>query len=165
MTIAEFKSTPLGSLLLIPDEERQNLLQSFFKVPPSLKRLASSPKTGAYLRGLAKAHNVPEGTSSIIAFAVLEVALGKLSLAQLAATLSSRIRIANDKAQKIAKEIEHDLIGPVAADLNKYIAAQKNNSATTATATARQAGATNVLNLKQEPKRPTPPPIPRLPKP
>lgn len=164
MTLQEFKSTPIGSLLLLPPDERQGWLEIFFKVPTTLRSVASSLQTGAYIRGLAKTYQLAEDESPRIAFVILRIILGELPLRDLGGYLSSELKIANDKAQKMAQELEHDLFAPVAGELSQYLAAKKQAGAAAATASAREAGATNILDLKQE-KPPAPPPIPPPPKP
>jgi len=159
-------TTPIASLVLVDDDAlREKLALRAIQVPSSLKQIIFSMRSAAYIDGLTKSYDLAESKGISIAFVMLRVLIGDIALAKLAATLSSELQIPNDKAQRMAQEIEHDLIGPVAGELNHYLAGQKQQQAASAATSARQAGATNVLDLKQQPKRPLPPPIPRLPKP
>lgn len=164
MTPLEFQSIPVGSLLQIPLEEREGWLQDFFAVPSILKSLLSSFHTGSYIRGLVKNYKLIEDNGPHIAFMILRVTVGDLPLAQLGTVLSSKLKLANDVSQKMAAELEHDLFAPVAIELNQYLENRKREIKkleNKATGNPRAAGATNILDLKNKPKPPVPPPIPR----
>lgn len=156
-----FQSVPVGALQSLPADERLEYLETIYSLPKSVLELISSPRTGAYVQGVAKTYNLPLEVSPQISLAILKIAVGKSPLAQLGALLSSELKIANDVAQKMAAELEHDLFAPVAVELSAYLEAKKRGRAASAAATASQAGASNVLNLKDGEKRPTPPPLPR----
>lgn len=155
-----YKSIPVGSLVLFPEKESA-YLDYLVSLPANLTDLVTSSKTGAYIRGLAKAYNLTDGTAPSISFIVLEVIIGELPLTHLAAAFSSRLSLPNDKSNQIASELEHDLFAPVAGELSRYLETRKQDRAASAAASASQAGASNVLNLKDKQQPPTPPPIPR----
>lgn len=175
-----FQSTPLGSLQELPSEQRLPYLTLMENLPSHLKEIVSSGKTGAYLRGLAKSHQIQEQQIPILARIIFRTVVGDKTLAQLPALLSTELKIANDKAQKIAQEIERDLLAPVALELNQYLAQQKKKRGSMADKLAEQpkpamrgphtapsrfprkpAAPPNILNLKDNKKPPAPPPIPR----
>lgn len=155
----EFESTPNGSLLTITEFERPPYIKGMVAMPDSVHKMVSSPSTGSYIRGLTKTFNLPPTAASQIALQVLAVAAGLKRLADLAGLLSSVLKIANDKAQAIAGDIEKELFGPVMLDFNKYLQAKK-------TAPEKPTGgAMNVLNLKKPLAPPLQAPKPSPPKP
>lgn len=157
-----YKSIPLGSLVVFPENESK-YLDRLVEMPPGLADLLISPKTGAFLRGIVRNATIDLSKAPHLAYIVLKVGMGEVLLAKLAATISGLLQLPNDKAQKIATELEHDLFAPVAGELNDYLAAQKKRQAASAAASASQAGAKNVLDLKDSgaQRRPVPPAIPR----
>ena len=159
-----FNSIPTNSIMILRAEERSRYIQSVSFLPRSLQNAAGDAKTGAYIQGVAKAHDLSQDSAPKIALIVLRVYLGEIPLAKLATSLSSNIVVPNDKSEKMAKELEHDLFAPVAIELNQFVATRKKEAeqvANKATGNPAAAGATNVLDLKNKPKPPTPPPVPR----
>lgn len=184
-----FSYIPAGSLVILQDEERPPYIQDLLALPNRIRSLATSAKTGAYIKGLAKTFSLSVTQGEQIAFAVFEVITGRQSLASLPALLSTKLKIANDKAQKLAQEIERDLFAPVSLELNNYLAQKKqktgsmadklgspptnrpNRTSTSAKPPAtspnnskfprRPAAPPNILNLKGKKNPPAPPPIPR----
>lgn len=160
-------SIPAHSLIKMIDENyRHSYLALAIGAPKNVADLLFSPKTGAYIQGVVKAYDLPEDVAPQIAFGVLRVSLGLIPLANFAATLSSELKVANDVAQKMAAELEHDLFAPVAGELNTYLETRKLETRkleNKATGDPRAAGASNVLDLKNKPQPPVPPPIPPRP--
>ncbi len=152
---------PSASFLIRPESEDRQYTKAMRILSGSLKKMLSDDKTGAYIRGLAKSFNISDDNVPPISFTVLRVGVGELPLAKVAATLSSELKIPNDAAQKMAAELEHDLFAPVAVELNQYLASRKQEQTASSGTTARQAGASNVLDLKNKMAPPVPPPIPR----
>lgn len=180
ITYDSFTTTPAGSLVILEEQEREPHILTLSKLPGSVRDLAVSPKTGAFVRGLVKQFQLRQDLATTVAFAIWRVLAGNTALAQLPALLSTELKIANDKAQKIAQEIERDLLAPVALELNQYLAQQKKKTGSIADKLAEQprpaairpqtttprfprkpATPPNILNLKDNKKPPTPPPIPR----
>lgn len=153
----DFTSYPIGSLLERPAPERTSYMEKIGQLPSPLQDILYSWQTGAYLRGLTKTHNLPLEQATSLAFIVTQISLGEKTLAQLASMLSTQLRVANDKAQQIAKEIERDLFAPLMLELNNYLL-QKKKTAASPPNVAR--GVQNVIDLKNQPRPPVPPPIP-----
>lgn len=112
--INTFKTIPVGSLLILPEGEDQLYLDKIGTLPPAIKQLVTQPRTGAYIRGLAKNFDIPLESAPVIAFAVLRVALGEITLDQLAATLASELHVDAPKAQAVAQDIAKELFTPMA---------------------------------------------------
>lgn len=167
-----YKSKPLGSVLTRPSTEQDRLIEKSFTLPRSVRNLFVSERTGAYIIGLAKAYKLSTDHAPVIAFIVLRIGFGDKVLAQLPSLLSTELKLPNDKAQKMAREIEEDLFGPVRKELEEYWRRQKSGPPVgrgslaggppAPEASAGETGARNVLDLKKERKPPAPPPMPRL---
>lgn len=158
-----YKSIPVGSLVDFETTDDSKYLADFPNMPTSLINLIMSPQTGAYVRGTLKTNEVELSKTPRLAFIILRIATGEITLAKLAAVISSELQIANDKAQEMAREIEHDLIAPVAMELNQYLENRKKEKKTTdnkATGSPQAAGAKNVLDLKKQTRPPRPPQMP-----
>lgn len=160
-----YKSIPLGSLVVFPENESK-YLDRLVEMPPGLADLLMAPKTGAFLRGIVRNAIIDLAKAPDLAYIVLKVGMGEVLMAKLAATISGLLQLPNDKAQKMAAELEHDLFAPVAVELNQYLETKKQQDkaiANKATGNPRAAGATNVLDLKDSgaQRRPVPPPLPR----
>lgn len=167
----------MGSLVTIPEEKRLHYIEAINASPKNVGDLLLSLNTGAYLRGLAKSFNVPEEKASVIAFAVVRVAVGELAFSQLAAALVTELSLPTDQAQSMAWEIEKDLFTPIKQELKEYWAKLKNPSINPQnppqnpsppvppdkgdTGGFKPASPTppNLLNLKEQPRVPPPPPI------
>jgi hypothetical protein len=153
-----FNSVPMGSLVTIPEGKRLFYIENISQLPRMTSAMIYSLNTGAFLRGLAKSYGLPEEKSSIIAFAVVQVAVNEISFTQLPSMLSTKLPLPNDKAQKMAREIEQDLFGPVRQELEAHWATEKKEKpAAQAQAKAEESGVNNVLNLKKESQPPVPP--------
>lgn len=184
--LLSLKSIPIGSILTRPESEDKRLLAGVKALSSGLNKLISAESTGAFIRGIEKSYDLPLGSAPKVAFSVLLITLGERSLAQLPALFSTELKIANDKAQQMAREIERDLFAPVALELNQYLAKQKKlatppqpspglrpagtprRSPLQPTATPGEsrfprtpAPMPNILNLKDKRQPPAPPPIPR----
>lgn len=160
MADTSFENTPFGSLTTVESGQRFQYLSRLGKLPTSLKDIVFNLTTGAFLRGLTKQHNVSLDQVSPLAFVVLRVILGDVELAKLGAVLSAELKLPNDKAQAVAKEIEKELFAPVMLELNQFLEQQKK--AASAGASASQAGTQNIIDLKHksqstEPKQNTKP--------
>ena len=121
-----YKSLPIGSLVTRNEEEEAVYLKELVELPPGLVNLIMSSKTSGYIRGITKATNLPLDSAPVIAFVVLRVVFGKISLAQLGATLSTELKLPNDVAQAMAKDIEEELFGPVMMELDQYLKSKQS---------------------------------------
>ncbi len=173
MDISTYKTSPVGSILLLEETERSAALDTYMTLPQSVKKMVASSNTGAFIRGLVKAHKLAPETAPSIALFVLQVAIGERSLAQLAATFSSELQIPNDKAQQISNEIEKELIAPISIDLNDYLSTKKKNQKSIKNAVSNNNAPNpspgnapptdqpqNMLDLKNIKRPPAPPPVP-----
>lgn len=154
-----YKSKPLGSVLTRPSVEQDRLIERSFTLPRPVRNLFVLERTGAYIIGLAKAYKLSTDHAPVIAFTVLRVGFGDKTLAQLPSLLSTELKLPNDKAQAMAREIEEDLFGPVRKELEEYWRRQKSGPSAPE-ASVSEAGARNVLNLKEQERPPQPPPMP-----
>lgn len=141
-----------GAMAILDDARRAQLREKFSKTRGGVRQLLLSQESISFLRGLTRTHNLPEERVPKLALGVLYVALGEWPLSNLAAGLSSTMGLPNDVAQKAAAEIEKELFAPVMLELNEFLAKQRQDGPASAEATARQAGATNVINLKHNPQ-------------
>lgn len=119
---------PIGSIYSRPESKSIGYLDIISNLPQAIKNLIISPKTSSYVRGLSKSYDIPEDQAPFIAFAILEIAIGKKAFAQLPAILSTELQLPNDKAQKMAAEIEKDVFGPVRTELDEFLREQKKRS-------------------------------------
>jgi hypothetical protein len=168
-----FETIPAGSLILVNEHDRRLYIDEFYKLPQQVIEMLASPKTGAYIRGLAKNHHISPERCPVIAFSIFQVSTGEKNFAQLSALLSTELKIPNDKAQKLATEIEKELFAPISLELNRYLAKKKlsdrsiGNKISTSPSASSSApkkesdGMNNILNLKEQKKPPQPPKIPR----
>lgn len=141
-----FEATPFGSLGTISRDERRRYLTQLGKLPTHIKDVVYNLGTASFLRGLTKQLKMPVDQAPQLAFAVLRVAVGEIELAKLGATLSSELKLPNDKAQAIAKEIEKELFTPVMMELNEWLERQKKQQAGQKTSNP---GVSNVIDLKK----------------
>lgn len=155
----QYTTVPIGSLVLHDLAEADRYMNFLSALTPGLVNIVMSDTVGAFLRGLAKEFGLPNENVPQLAFAVLRVAVGEIELPKLGATLSSELKLPNDKAQAMAKEIEKELFSPVMLELNQWL--EKQKQATSTKASAAKAGARNIVDLKhQSPKQP-PGPLPK----
>jgi len=160
-TVDKLMHYPIGVAGMLPEPESSRLLEASGKLPAALRPIMSSPRTAAFIRGLAKNHSIPENQIKYIAYAILVVTLGEKNMANLPVILSTRLKLPNDKAQKLAAEIERDLFAPVALALNKYLSQIKKQDTNSMSSRAKLGGASNVLDLKNSSQqKPSPPKIP-----
>lgn len=146
----------MGSLLTRPQEEEASYFQELRQLPAGVIDLVMSPKTGAYLRGLAKTYNVPVTAAPAISFEILQIGFGRQSLANLANNLMGAVKIPANAAQLMAKDIERDLFAPVLLELNQYVTQLKVKPY----APQPASGLRNVLDLKSQKSVPPPLPMP-----
>lgn len=125
MELLSFKCTPAGSLLTASPEERELLLEQLGRLPEAIRIMLTSLGTGSYLRGLVKSVGLSVEQTPLVAFIVLQVATGEIPLAQLGSFFSSKLQVAIDIAQAMAKDIEKELFGPVMMELNQYLQAKQ----------------------------------------
>jgi len=155
--VDHYISIPLGSLVRHPEEE-DYYLNLFKKMPAAARRIVTSSTTGAFIRGLLISYKLPAEGVSFISFLILQVVAGEIKSGQVAGQISSKLSLANDKAEAIANEIERDLVGPIKTELEEFWAKRKNEEpARQAQTRATEGGARNVLNLKKENQPPVPP--------
>lgn len=158
MDIENYKTTPIGSLLIRERAEELQYINELPNLPPGLSRIVLSPKTGSFIKGLGKTHNLIQETIPHLAFLVLQVCFGEKTTVDLPNEVALIASISKEKAQLVAQEIERELFAPVMLELNEY--AQKKKSVTLPTV-PHESGAPNVLDLKSQRPVPPPPPIPR----
>jgi hypothetical protein len=152
------KSTPGGALMLVSEDERGEYIKRIFELPQGVSEIVFAPRTGAYLRGLVSSYKLPLTKSHLIALAIVRLFIGKKSLAQLPGILSTELGLANDAAQKMASEIEDDLLAPVMGDLKKYWARNKDGLRQDDKKSIKTSpDMPNVLNLKEKDIPPAPP--------
>lgn len=168
MEILGFTTIPANSFLIIPEEARASYIQAIIPLHAKIRDVLYSTDTGAFVRGTAKTYTLAPEDAPKIAFAILEIAIGKKTFAQLPAVLSSELQLPMDKAQKMAGEIEKDLFGPVRNELNAFLQSQKSGvtSPNKIPPTKPMANMRNVLDLKEitpKPKQPQLPPKPSSP--
>ncbi len=150
-----YKSTPIGSLIIKSSEEAEGYTHRMEGMPPVLTKIIFSPNTGAYVRGLSRTYNISEEFQPYIAFAILEITVGEKTFAQLATILSSVLQLPSDEAQKMAIEIEHDIFGPVKNELQNFLNSKKISSTPTAPTVQKKgivspgAQVQNLLDLKE----------------
>lgn len=167
-SLDKLMTIPIGSLLTLPEQESDPYFKKVAAMPDRIKNLMTAFSTGAFIRGVAAAYNILSDRVPRIAIQITKIAVGEKRLAQLPSLLSTELKLPNDKAQAMAREIEEDLFGPVRKELEEYWRKNKIGTSPFAKATggesARQeragdAGARNVLNLKDQKKPPVPPPM------
>ncbi|MBI1834158.1 MAG: hypothetical protein HYR90_05035 [Candidatus Andersenbacteria bacterium] len=125
MPSTNFSGIPAASLVMIPEDRRAEYIRALRALPVTLLKATTSAKTGAYILGLAKTHDIPLAQVENISFAIFEILIGKKILVQLPSIFSTELQVANDKAQTMAREVERDLIAPISSELNRYLADQK----------------------------------------
>lgn len=144
-----YKTIPIGSLLILSEEEAQGALEAARSLPSNLKSLVISEKSGAYVRGLVRADGLPPQAAVRLALMILRVVIGEVLLSQLSSVIASDLRVGQDTAQAMAKDIEKELFGPVIMELNQYL--QIKRAAETPTEPSeRTVGGPNVLDLRQQ---------------
>ena len=154
-----YLTTPAGAAALSVPDQRPLLAKGLSSLPKTVLTMASSPQTGAFIRGLVKVHKLDEDYAGTVALQVLHILLGDKDLAQLPSLLSSDLKIPNDKSQQMAQEIEKELFAPISMDLNKYLAEKKKAAGSVVNKTTGPRPS-NVLDLKDTKRPPAPPPVP-----
>lgn len=128
-SLLSYKTIPVGSLLTIPEEQESFYLGAIKMLPQQLKTLVTSERTGSYIRGVAKILDVSLEKTPPIAFMVLRVVIGEITLAQLGTVLATELQLPTDMAQAMAKDIEKELFGPVMIELNQYLRSKQDGLA------------------------------------
>lgn len=160
-----FYVLPVGSIYARPEEETSGYLDIIQELPVTIKGMISSTETASYIKGLARTYDIPEESQPSIAFAILEVAMGKKIFAQLPAIISTELQLPTDKAQKMSSEIERDIFHPIKKELDSFLqqkVSKNSNTSKSSIVMSRPSaqtrkGATqpqNVLNLKEITARP-----------
>lgn len=167
----ESESIPLLSLGAVPESSRRRYVELLLTMSPGLLNNLGDPRTGSFTRGLAKAYGLPVEKSAVIALTILKVVVGELKENALGSVLAQELPLAGEKAQKMATEIERDLLLPVRGELDKYWqglkrddigkkAAQNGRIETVTGKAMPPRDPNNVLDLTKD-KRPPLPPMPR----
>lgn len=157
-----FLGYPIGAGMVWGAQRWDQITELVNEVPKSVRGMITSPHSASFIRGLVKTYKLSPEKVPLIAYAVLQVALGEKTLAQLSSVLSTEVPLPNDKAQKIAKEIEEDLFAPIMSELTEYLERKKSGIETASkkiSSSSASLGVNNVLNLKDQRKAPTPPPM------
>ncbi|MGH9856648.1 MAG: hypothetical protein ACRD4B_02275, partial [Acidobacteriota bacterium] len=64
----EYFSIPVSTAVFIKDaKEKKQFYENLFLLPATIRKLLFSDKTGAYIRGLARSHHIPEEKVPLIA--------------------------------------------------------------------------------------------------
>lgn len=154
----EYTSVPIGSFIDQPAETRIYYWQKIFMLPETARKMLVNVNTGAGIRGICRNYGFPLTQSQQIALVIVRLAIGEMKFSQLAGFLSASMSLPNDKAQRMAREIEQDLFGPIRQELEAHRAKEKKEKpAAQAQVKAEESGANNVLNLKKESQPPVPP--------
>lgn len=162
--ISAYKSTPIGSLHRISDEERLPYIETILETPENVQRIIFSANTGAFFRGICKQFQLAPEIAEEIAFLFTLICIGKIEFHQFAVQLSSRLRISLNQANQISQEIEKEIIAPVSLELNQYLSKRKQqkNTLVKTQSTTTLGAPSNLLNLKDNRKPPRPPSIPPI---
>lgn len=159
-----FYTIPVGSIYSREKSETEGYIDAIQALPTAIKELISSVNTASYIVGSTRQYSLNEDAQAIVAFAILQIAIGKKTFAQFPAVLSSELQLPMDKAQKMAGEIEKDLFGPVRKELDAFLQSQKGGATSPKMPPTRPvATMRNVLDLKEiaaKPKQPQLPPKP-----
>ena len=154
----DYNSIPSGSVVTVSQAEGEQYVAGLFELAQIARQAMVSTRTGAFVRGLTKAYGLEQIKAPIIALSILKTGIGKIPLSGLGAYLSGQLRLPNDKAQRMAREIEQDLFEPVRQELEAHWAKQKKEEpGRQAQTKATEGGARNVLNLKMDKAPPKPP--------
>ena len=155
---------PIGAGMTRGEKRWEEISELMNEVPKAVRNMIASPYTASSIRGLVKTYMLPPEKRQVIAYAVLQVALGEKTIAQLSSILSTEIPLPNDKAQNMAKELEEDLLAPIMPEIAKYLK-RKNSGINVApkgtTSSNPPLGVNNVLNLKDQKRISAPPPMPK----
>jgi hypothetical protein len=157
----DYISIPIGSLLTREVNKDDHYMQELVELPRGIINIILSPKTGAYIRGLVKAHNLRPEMASIISYSTLQICYGEKEIAQLPSILSTELKIPNDTAQQLSQDIEKELFAPVAIELNQYVTKKRQLRQSITSKSRGPVGTQNVLDLKKQQQPPKPPPIPK----
>lgn len=144
------------ALTLIDQETstRSSAVQQLFQLPDTVFGMVTSLKTGAYLKRVAKDHELNEQQLQALSKSVLDIALGNLAPTQHAPTIAKELKVSTDMAHKLSSTLEKDLFAPIALDLNK-----PRRQQSTPTSDNPPPKPPNVLNLKDQQSPPAPPRI------
>lgn len=171
---SKFSNVLMESLLGCSDAERLRYLQSIFGAPTKIKSIFFAPETTSYVVGFLKSHDISLDYINILSLSIVRILAGDKSFVQLPGMLATELKLPNDKAQKMAAEIEKDLFGPVRQELDEFIRKQKVKGGSMVNKSSGASpiskphptspfdrssglrGARNLLNLKElnAPKRP-----------
>lgn len=151
-TLDAYKTIPVGSILIRPESEDGAFLIQLRRTPPGLLGMITAPRTGAFIRGVAKTHDLSLQHAAVIAYHVLQVAFGTVQASQLTPLLGRELNVDAATSLKIAQEIERELFTPYAQELGQ----QHMTTKSTPPVPPAAGGARNVLDLKNQPRPPQP---------
>ncbi len=151
-----YQTIPVSSLTIIKPEDRGNYLTQVFLLPKKIQDVLFSDDTGAYVRGLGKSYDISEELQPTIAFAILELALGKKTFEKLPENLSTELKLPSDKAQKMTAEIEHDLFAPIKEELDAFLKRGTSKKSPSAPVTAQPPSNTQQPNKQTTAPKPKP---------
>src|SRR3989338_4077896 len=148
----KFSNTFIESLVNLQESDRLRYLALIFTMPEKIRSILFTAETASYIRGFLKAHDIPLNYTETLSISIICILTGEKTLAQLPAILSTELKLPNDKAQKMAAEIEKDVFGPVKKELDEF---NKTRITTPRKVppTGETTGLRNVLNLKELPAR------------
>src|SRR3989344_6061400 len=153
-----FHILPIGSIYSREEKASIGYLDIVQNLPLSLRGMTASTETASYIKGLSRTYDIPEEKQPSIAFAILELSIGKKTFDQIPAVFSTELGLSPDKAQKMASEIEKDIFGPVKRELDEFLQGQKGTRTTVPAPTLRLAplaqgkpptSPQNLLDLKE----------------
>src|SRR3989338_8019270 len=124
----KFSNTFIESLVNLQESDRLRYLALIFTMPEKIRSILFTAETASYIRGFLKAHDIPLNYTETLSISIICILTGEKTMAQLPAILSTELKLQNDKAQKMAAEIEKDVFGPVKAELDEFLRKQKARS-------------------------------------
>lgn len=159
-----YTAIPTSSVIQLSREDVDYYIKEMNCLPDAIFRVMNSPNTGAFLHGLAgKAGNNEPQQAAILGFTVLQVSIGEVPLAQLAGAISTNLKLPNDKAQKLANEIEKEIFLPISGELQEYVAKQRQSKTSIrdkldqGQPSSQTDRPQNLIDLKKDPKEPITP--------
>lgn len=137
---------PVLSLIRQNEEVSEQIRPQLAQLPINIRTMLCDEKTAAYLRGLGRNYNLSPSKITQLGFIVLKVGIGKLPIPKLSGVVSAELQLSMVDAEKISQEIEHDLIAPIALELNDFL--QKRSGTDSSSSDTASLGGSNTLNLK-----------------
>ncbi|MEK7556650.1 MAG: hypothetical protein AAB538_01605 [Patescibacteria group bacterium] len=156
MALDYYQTSPFGSLARHGGENDGWYIHWILHSPQGIQDMLFSRQTGAFIQGLAKRSSLPmEEASPKLAFAVLRVAVGEVTLTELASVLAADLKLSNDKAKAMAKEVEKELFVPHMLEFTQWqkLLHQKAEDWLKKWEGARAQGGQNAADLKNPPEK------------